>query len=60
MTYTVADPRHTYEVSDETLIITPGEGYTVNDIAAWADANDMTYVVRQNANLVDDAVVLYW
>ncbi len=60
MTYTLADPNHTYEVSDETLIITPGAGYTVNDIAAWADSNGMTYVVRQDANLVDDAVVLYW
>ena len=60
MTYTLANLNHTYEVSDETLIITPGEGYTVNDIAAWADFYGMTYVVRQDANLVDDAVVLYW
>ena len=60
MTYTLADPNHTYEVSDETLNITPGEGYTVNEIASWADSNGMTYVVRQDANLVDDAVVLYW
>lgn len=60
MTYTLANLNHTYEVSDETLIITPGEGCTVNDIAAWADFYGMTYVVRQDADLVDDAVVLYW
>ena len=60
MTYTLANLNHTYEVSDEALIITPGEGCTVNDIAAWADFYGMTYVVRQDANLVDDAVVLYW
>lgn len=60
MTYTLANLNHTYEVSDETLIITPGEGCTVNDIAAWADFYGMTYVVRQDVNLVDDAVVLYW